>query len=586
MRLALMVALLSLLATPGFAEQDVGVTAAVNQSANAVHNGAVRTISLGDHVIFNQRIKTDGGGLVQILLADGTTFMVGPNSDLAIDSFVYDPDAGTAKVTATFTKGVLRFIGSTTSKTDDGVTVKTPVGTVGIRGAMVDLVLTPPPGTPQHIDMLFGTEVTLERCENMHDRVYADGYSLVLGPDCQIKIQKTPPGWGTQIQAALAGRPGTKGGAPQSPTDADVTEVAEDNSGNGAGPNTPGLPPLTEEEEDQLLVAVAAYDELHDLIVNTPQGPQGPVVRTQQGFASGLLGGSDTSGSSVTPLNTVIDEATGLPDSTQIGFNANGDAIEIDLQLGSPACYGCSSAVDYDGGRSGGSGVVHLSREIPDGPDPDSDPDEELYDSSFTAGGWLRNASEVTLPSGIYCACAFISWGTWGTTPSAFATDEATGTIDFDGLWVTGDFTTETQLQVAAADDIGMIATYEGHATGIVSNISGSERYLATGTFEMLWSFASRDGSFVLSDFDDRSIGGYIGSGPEYGFVDDRTGFSGYMGDPDHDDLQGLVQGAFVNDGITPMAGVIGDFDFYDPDNDWTATGVFMGERGPDTIPH
>jgi hypothetical protein len=585
MRLAFMIALLSLLATTAFAEQDVGVTAAVNQSANAVRNGTVRTISLGDHVIFNQRIKTDAGGLVQILLADGTTFMVGPNSDLAIDSFVYDPDAGTAKVTATFTKGVLRFIGSTTSKTEDGVTVKTPVGTVGIRGAMVDLVLTPPPGTPQHIDMLFGTEVTLERCETRHDRVYADGYSLVLGPDCQIKVQKTPPGWGTQIQAALAGRPGTSGGAPKSPTNADVAKVAEDNSGNGPGPNTPGVPPLTDEEEDQLLVAVAAYDELHDLILNTPQGPQGPVVRTQQGFASGLFGAVLNFGG-VVPLDTAVDEASGLPATTEVGFNADGDALEISLGLGSPACYGCSSAVDYDGGRSGGSGVVHLTREVPDGPDPDSDPDEEPYDSLFTASGWLHNASEVTLPSATYCACTFISWGTWGTAPAAFITDGGTGTIDFDGLWVTGDITTESQLQVAAADDIGMIATYEGHATGVVSNISGTERYLATGSFEMLWSFASRDGSFVLPDFDGRLIGGYIDSWPEDSFVDNRTGFSGSMNDPNHNDLQGRVQGAFVNDGSTPMAGVIGDFDFYDPDNDWTATGVFMGERGPDTIPH
>jgi hypothetical protein len=40
------------------------------------------------------------------------------------------------------------------------------------------------------------------------------------------------------------------------------------------------------------------------------------------------------------------------------------------------------------------------------------------------------------------------------------------------------------------------------------------------------------------------------------------------------------VQGAFVHDGSSVAGGVIGDFDFYDPDNDCAAAGVFVGARG------
>ena len=61
---------------------------------------APKTIYLGDEIIHNQKITTDAKGLLQILLADGTSFTVGPNSSLTINSFVYDPDAGTAKVVA------------------------------------------------------------------------------------------------------------------------------------------------------------------------------------------------------------------------------------------------------------------------------------------------------------------------------------------------------------------------------------------------------------------------------------------------------------------------------------------------------
>ena len=120
----------------------VGVTTAVNQDARTPIAGkGMKTIALGDEVIRDQVINTDKNGLVQILLADGTAFTVGPNSSLTIDSFVYDPAAGTAKVSASLTKGFMRFIGGRTSKTAGGATIHTPIGTAGIRGAVVDIDL-------------------------------------------------------------------------------------------------------------------------------------------------------------------------------------------------------------------------------------------------------------------------------------------------------------------------------------------------------------------------------------------------------------------------------------------------------------
>src|SRR5690606_9486166 len=93
--------LLPLAATETFAA-TAGVTAAVNQNAKSTPpGGAVRTVVLGANVVQDETIETDGGGLVQILLADGTTFTVGPNSAITIDRFVYDPDANTAQVSAT-----------------------------------------------------------------------------------------------------------------------------------------------------------------------------------------------------------------------------------------------------------------------------------------------------------------------------------------------------------------------------------------------------------------------------------------------------------------------------------------------------
>ena len=88
---------------------------------------------------------------MQILLLDGTTFTVGPNSQLTIDEFVYNPDTGDAKVVASLTKGAFRFVGARTSQTEGGAIVKTPVGTIGIRGAVSNISYDPAAARrPQH----------------------------------------------------------------------------------------------------------------------------------------------------------------------------------------------------------------------------------------------------------------------------------------------------------------------------------------------------------------------------------------------------------------------------------------------------
>jgi hypothetical protein len=73
---------------------------------------------------------------VQVLLVDGSTFTVGPGSDLVIDRFVYDPNKKTGQVVASFSKGVMRFVGGKISKNDEGVTIKTQAGALAIRGGM------------------------------------------------------------------------------------------------------------------------------------------------------------------------------------------------------------------------------------------------------------------------------------------------------------------------------------------------------------------------------------------------------------------------------------------------------------------
>jgi hypothetical protein len=115
----------------------VGVAAAVNTDSFSSRSGAPQSqLNIGKSIFYNERINTTGSGLVQVLLVDGSTFTVGPGSDLVIDKFVYDPNKKTGQVVASLSKGVMRFVGGKISKNDEGVTIKTQAGALAIRGGM------------------------------------------------------------------------------------------------------------------------------------------------------------------------------------------------------------------------------------------------------------------------------------------------------------------------------------------------------------------------------------------------------------------------------------------------------------------
>ena len=64
-----------------------------------------RNVASGDEIFLGDRIVTGPGGGLQIMLLDGTTFSIGPNSSMVIDEFVYNPATGAGKITASVTRG-------------------------------------------------------------------------------------------------------------------------------------------------------------------------------------------------------------------------------------------------------------------------------------------------------------------------------------------------------------------------------------------------------------------------------------------------------------------------------------------------
>ncbi len=76
--------------------------------------------------------KTGSAGQAGLGFVDKTNLHVGPSSTVRLDKFVYDPNKGTKSIVIDATKGAFRF--STGAQGKGDVQVKTPHGTLGIRG--------------------------------------------------------------------------------------------------------------------------------------------------------------------------------------------------------------------------------------------------------------------------------------------------------------------------------------------------------------------------------------------------------------------------------------------------------------------
>jgi len=226
------------------AATKIGVTSAVNPKAVGTAPGSpTRTLIIGRNVVFNHRIKTSRGGLVQLLFVDGSAFTVGENSEIIIDRFIYDPKKKTGKMVANVVKGVFRFVGGRLSKAQGGVTIKTPSATIGIRGGVMTGNVGSR-GLKSTFSLLFGDQmtvgtncsnVTIASCSNVR-RAYQNGNSIDVGVGGALDLRPTTLIDVTSINRSLAGTPGKKGGAKKSPSD---KSVAKSNVGNSNSANSP-----------------------------------------------------------------------------------------------------------------------------------------------------------------------------------------------------------------------------------------------------------------------------------------------------------------------------------------------------------
>ena len=83
-------------------------------------------LRIGIDVQANELITTNANDRAHLVFLDGSSLTVGPNAQLTIDKFVFDPSTKTGELAINASKGVLRLVGGKISK-NNAITITTPV---------------------------------------------------------------------------------------------------------------------------------------------------------------------------------------------------------------------------------------------------------------------------------------------------------------------------------------------------------------------------------------------------------------------------------------------------------------------------
>ena len=86
----------------------------------------------GSAVHESETLRTGSAGQTNLQFVDDSTLNVGPTAVIKLDKYVYDPNKKTGTIVIDATRGAFRFV--TGSQNKGEVKIKTPYGTLGVRG--------------------------------------------------------------------------------------------------------------------------------------------------------------------------------------------------------------------------------------------------------------------------------------------------------------------------------------------------------------------------------------------------------------------------------------------------------------------
>lgn len=131
--------------------ENVGIVAGMQ--TNVIRAGI--QLEVKTPIYFGNLVKTNDTGLSQFLFNNQNTAKLGHNSEMEIRKDIVGPLESKPGIGIRFIRGIIRYIGSFSSKTNPSI-IETPHIIAGVQGGIVDLVVTDESTT---VALRFGTLV-------------------------------------------------------------------------------------------------------------------------------------------------------------------------------------------------------------------------------------------------------------------------------------------------------------------------------------------------------------------------------------------------------------------------------------------
>jgi hypothetical protein len=113
----------------------IGYVKTVKGEAFVIKGGQPVKAILGTTLQVGNVLKTGANASMGVTFKDNTVMSFGPDTELTVDDYMYQPNKGNLKLGASLAKGTLAYLSGAIAKIKpDAVTVKTPTGSIGVRG--------------------------------------------------------------------------------------------------------------------------------------------------------------------------------------------------------------------------------------------------------------------------------------------------------------------------------------------------------------------------------------------------------------------------------------------------------------------
>lgn len=353
--------------SPQMAEalEKIGVVGLAGTTVSAQgEDGATRTLKTGDDVYLNDHVTTDAGGKAQLIFLDRSTLTLNENTDLTLDTYVYDPSTAGGTMAISSVKGAFRFVGGALSKKQP-VTIKTPVATIGIRGGIADTNIAPNGGASDAV-FVYGEELTMTNQNGQSSSTTQIGTGLMLDTPTGSPIPMPPALVNQRMRAFGTPSPEGSGNASNNKGNNGSTQQANNGSrsgssgtpnGNSSGSSAGGSSSggggvtvqLVGDDGGNVGAPITFFGDGTNIVGNTSQDTNNETIRDAAATGDNTL---------LPGINDVIgtDTGTGSGDGTLAGDTTSGGGdgtLPGDLPPPDPIIAAGDTAV---GGSSGGSG--------------------------------------------------------------------------------------------------------------------------------------------------------------------------------------------------------------------------------------